>query len=148
MKIILVEGKTTWVGRIIDWVTNSKYSHAGIVIGKTFYDASESRGSVGSDHTVKDYQGRGMKVYDLGKTDPRTIAWIKSQVGRDYDYVGIIGWIFNYQRNSNVYCFEWVLEALCMDRYGSPEYGWGSVGANDITHFLEAYHKDAKIKEL
>jgi len=111
--VIVFEADTSFISKSISKVLKSPYSHAAILINGVLFDASEKRGSVGKDHTLsRTYRGRTIVVYQVQDSSKFMEGWAQGQVGRSYDYLGVLGWFLRLGSIKKVYCFEWVLEYL------------------------------------
>lgn len=107
MNRVLLFKPSTFSGRVICWVTNSDFSHAAVEVDGVLYDSSESRGTFGvssidpsvREHIAYEFTG------DLS-------SWVHSMKGKEYDWRGVIGWIFSRNDRKKFYCFETAWSAL------------------------------------
>lgn len=106
-------GSKSLVSRIIQWRTNSAFSHVSVEVGGYYYQAyfqSEFYRTIDPDDDITE-------TVDL-EVDDDTYATIekmlRSRLGIPYDYSSVIGWLLNRHRQSNKkwYCSEMALEVL------------------------------------
>jgi hypothetical protein len=124
VKVILVKG-TSLISRAIKKVTNSEYSHCGLVFGNMTIEADY--GGV---------QSRDLRTYPWpydvytvsGMTEQKSALvyyWAEKQIGKPYDYGKVIGLcfelLFHYSRirslldSKNAFCCsEFICDALAV----------------------------------
>jgi len=114
VKIILFKGRGLF-SKLIQWRTNSKYSHAAILLPN-------------SDTIIESWQGAGVrkkKMTDWEDTetfnvdyDPfythSIINFLEAQIGKDYDYLGALGIALNknIHNKDKFFCFKLVFSAF------------------------------------
>jgi len=89
--ILNVQGKG-WIGEVIRWFTKSKYSHTACYIGDGKIVESDFGGVMIS--SVKKYDGKFDVFRHRFATETQladAVLWMKGQVGKGYDYLGLIG---------------------------------------------------------
>lgn len=122
-RIVLVAGNS-WnpMSAAIMWATGSEYSHAMIHHRGNLWDASESRGSFDQADALK-YQGRKLLVIEFNDYRNELGKFIKSQIGKDYDWSGVLGWLSCRLikklcgRDDAFYCFEAAFEAMTISKH-------------------------------
>ena len=121
----------SWLIRI---VTGSHYTHAAILLDNgDIYDASESRGSVAHNGTISE-KNREVIIFKINDTTENPLEHITPYIGREYDWKGIIGWLFRIQDKKRFYCFEFVWEILKVK--GIVSTGKKRITANDLIEVL------------
>jgi len=115
-RVILFKKDRSAISRAIAFVTECDVTHSAVMAGGQLFDASESRGSFGSDNLFQ-YKSRDVEIYDIG-IDGRTFtAWRSRYDGKKYDYLGALQWLlfflfgrfftkYRINQRSKVYCFE------------------------------------------
>ena len=114
VKIILFKGRGLF-SKLIQWRTNSKYSHAAILLpdGETI---------------IESWQGAGVrkkKITDWEDTETFNVDYdpfytqfiidfLEAQIGKDYDYLGAIGIALNknIHNKNKFFCFKLVFSAF------------------------------------
>jgi len=108
-----------WFGRAISWRLESRYCHAAIEMDDVVFSATYPHILMlpaGQEDVAQ--PPRGGAVFELQMTEAQfeaTKHWCRARVGRDYDWLSIIGWLFrieSFQLRYGMYCFEFVLAAL------------------------------------
>ena len=104
------------LGWLISVVTRSPFCHAAIEVDGVLWDASESRGYFGRSgidvskrkHVCLEFAG------DLS-------SWLDFLQGREYDWIGVLGWLFHANSRRRFYCFEaaWLALSQCGIAKGS-----------------------------
>jgi hypothetical protein len=95
-------------GKIFDklnrWWTKGEYSHVEIVVDGTAYGADAWSGRVIQRHV----SGFNPQKWDIVPvSSEKDLQWLEKQVGKKYDYLGILGFFFfAAQRTSWWYCSE------------------------------------------
>lgn len=112
MKIALIEtDHKSLISILISLVTKSSYSHSIVEIGGVWVDASESRGNFGVADP-KDYSDRECIIWEIPH-NKETERAMRTFMGKEYDYRGVIGWIFSKgDHKRKFYCYEATLELL------------------------------------
>lgn len=118
------------LGRIISFITRSKYSHAAIEIEGTLYDSSEQRGYF--SYSNIDTNKRQHIYYDI---DGDLTDWVRDMHFTPYDWVGIFGWLFAADDKKKFYCFEAVYSA--MKHLDETVEDKNQVSAKTIINFFE-----------
>jgi hypothetical protein len=141
------------IGRLISWRLGEPWSHVSILIDDAAYSAEMPWVKMLplTDKTVAmpPRQGRDI-VLNMTEWEARTMKeWCESQVGRDYDYLSVLGWILGWdwlQNKSNSYCFEFCYKALA-------HIGWLSledrdlIKGNKLIEDIESYLKKLGIND-
>lgn len=118
MDLIFVRG-TSWLDRIIERVTKSKYSHVSVYAGN---------GQVIEAQVFRPVRSLGLyyancDVYRVSLTDyqkQRMLAYLQAHIGEQYDYLEIFflfirylfGFKFPYRETRRVICSTLVRDAL------------------------------------
>ena len=98
-------------GIVCSIVTGSGYSHASIIDNKgEHYDTTLTRGHFGKAKPLSSEPEREMIIIDIPERDPQ--EFIQSTLGKKYDTLGLIFWMFKKQNPKKYYCFESVNECL------------------------------------
>ena len=97
----------TIMGRIITFVTRSRFSHAAVEYNGVLYDSSETRGDFGVSSV-----DLSMRKYKCFEVDGDLKSWYNRMYGTKYDWKGIVGWVFGFHSKSRFYCFEAAWDAM------------------------------------
>lgn len=117
MKIALFERTLHPLSLLISWVTKSKYSHAALVTSEGHvFEALETKGVVLDSGPLTNYGRRMVKVWEVKDEDRLGITWAATQIGEQYDYKGVLGYIWAENDRKRFYCFEYVLDALFISK--------------------------------
>lgn len=102
------------LGEIITLVTRCEYSHSAVEVDGVLYDASETRGEFGrSDPDI--FSGswfRPRRKYVVVEFSGDMSPWLDFMAGAQYDWKGVLGWIFRANDITKFYCFEATWAAL------------------------------------
>jgi hypothetical protein len=106
----------SFYGKVISWITGSKFSHAAFSFEGKFYHSSELTGRF-CEMEPKELE-RDFHVMTIELKDPeRMREWLKSMEGKPYDWKGVLGWIFKIQDKRKYHCFETVYMAILHSGY-------------------------------
>lgn len=97
----------TLIGWLISLVTRSPFCHAAIEVDGVLYDSSENRATFGVS-TIDPSKRRHISLTfggDLG-------GWLRYMQGKEYDWAGVLGWLFRADSKRRFYCFEAAWMAL------------------------------------
>jgi len=94
------------IGLIICIITGSKYSHSAVLINGELWDSSESRGYFGKNTNL------GNREYISFEFKGNLTLWLLKMKEVEYDWLGVVGWLFKANDKSKFYCFEASLSAL------------------------------------
>lgn len=116
------------VGRLICWRLGEPWSHVAIIIDDAAYSAQIPWVAMlpltDKDVAIPPRSGKDV-VLNMTEWEARKIKeWCESQVGRDYDFLSVIGWALGWkwlQSRSNSYCFEFCYKALVQIGWLSPD---------------------------
>jgi len=133
IQIYLIE-PNSFIGYLITFITGSKYSHAAIAINGILYDSSEKRG----DFNVSDVHLNKRK-YVCYELKGNLSEWLAMNIGREYDWVGVIGWLFKANDKTKFYCFEAIYSALMY--LNIVKETKKSLSGDDLKDILEKYGK-------
>ena len=107
------------VGKIITWWLNEPFSHMAIIIGDVAYSAQVPFVAMlpASHKSVAMPPRTGVDVVIEASEEERLRIkeWCESHIGRSYDILSILGWMFGLhwlQSRKNNYCFEYGRKAL------------------------------------
>lgn len=106
--------RSLW-GNLICFVTKSKFSHVTVEFDGIMYDASENRGNFyisSVDNSTRKY----IKLVIFGDIHD----WIIKNLHKEYDWVGVFGWIFGLNDRRKFYCFEAIYDMLVYLGYTKP----------------------------
>ena len=118
---LIVSTSAAWISARIRDLTNSPVSHVAIYIGDGQVIESVDEGVVVrslTDALQDDYYAAAFRADAL--TDPQRstlVRWLRSQVGKQYDYVAIIS-LLQYQQPEKWFCSELVFAAF--EHVGAP----------------------------
>lgn len=115
-KIALFTGTRSLTGAAIRLATDCEFVHAAVQVNGRWYHASEQIGGFAELDQVR-YANRHCAVYELPRGD--LWRWRNYMQGREYDWPGVLAWIFKYSGNpEKFYCFE--AAKLAMSFCGIP----------------------------
>lgn len=101
-------------GKIIRFVTRSTVNHVSIEIGEYVYEAKMKGGVIRTDRPLFDKTSiTSTAIFQVGNIE-ETIKFLEEQIGKDYDWFGIISfiWIFVPEHIGKWYCSELGMVAL------------------------------------
>ena len=109
--VVLFEGSwRSLTGVLIMCVTRSRYSHAAVNLNGRMVDASESRGNVGETTALDLAPSRRVRAFEVDLRDPVHRNFIKQHMGAEYDWAGVLGWLFRANSRRRFYCFEFAYQ--------------------------------------
>ena len=127
--ILLYKG-TSWLSHLIEWRTQSPYSHVSVVVDPASHLAIESH--AGSQSGVRPLDLRNIRVeaVDIFRVKPEfefdskaVISFLVEHLGRPYDYAGVL-WLGvlkllnlkaesnRFQKDRDYFCSELCYEAF------------------------------------
>lgn len=131
------KGLSTFLIRV---VTRSKWSHVALQIKNEVYEVTFERGV--SRTTLFEFRKRYpvsdvvavniFNTYSIRK-------WLNSQIGKDYDYGGLIGFLDahrDWEEPSKWFCSELIAEALVREGIIHPKVRSSRVTPNDLYELL------------
>ena len=91
--VLNYKDNTGWLGKVIKFITRSKYAHSACYIGNNFMIESNwggvriipIQGKVGRDYDV--FRHSEASAYKLRNA----IIFMEDQIGAQYDYLGVLG---------------------------------------------------------
>jgi uncharacterized protein YycO len=99
--------------------TNEPWSHAVVIFGNDVYSSTfpKTVKTTMTDTNVACPSRKGEDfTLDLTQTQyAAMLSWCERQVGKDYDYLSILGWMLGVkelQTRHRTYCFEFCWDAL------------------------------------
>lgn len=116
IQLAFYKGKGDFFDKLIRWWTKSPYSHVALVDNGICYEADANTGKVIRWKWLTRYIPEN---WDLIEVDSKNAAtFMATQVGKGYDYLGILGFILPWkpQVKSKWYCSELVAAALGMSK--------------------------------
>ena len=115
---ILLTAGNKWYQKVIRWRTNSQWNHAAIIVDDDGGIIEATFPKV-RRRTIIDYINDGSQIlllrsvtpFDARKLD-EALIWLSEQVGHQYDWRGILSFVFNKQcgNRSYYFCSELVYE--------------------------------------
>ena len=98
------KGKERFFGKLIRWYTKSLYSHVEIVVNGRAYGADAWSGVVRC-RPVSTFNPTHWDVVSV--TPTLSSSWLDQQIGKPYDYLGILGFFANGVHDKKAwYCSE------------------------------------------
>lgn len=123
VNILFAEGHKIF-SKLIMRVTWSRFSHVGIVdeTGEYVYEAEAFMGVVKTPMKsfIERYNGKVVRETFRCESPEKAYAFINAQLGKSYDYMGILGFIFktSWQSKDSWFCSELISKA--MEEGGTP----------------------------
>ena len=115
--VVLFEGSwRSLTGVLIMVVTRSRYSHAAVNLNGRMVDASESRGNVGETTALDLAPRRRVRAFEVDLRDPVHRNFITQHLGAEYDWAGVLGWLFRANSRRRFYCFEFAYKFAGLGR--------------------------------
>ena len=117
MKLLSYRGRGRKLDRLIKWWTNGSYSHSEIQFSDGICFSSSSRDGGVRFKRIDINPDRWSSVDIPIKDEAALITWCKTQVGRKYDWRGILGFGImpfrdNLQNRKKWYCSEICAEVI------------------------------------
>lgn len=113
----------TWIGRLIQWITFSKWCHVAIQVGGVIYEA-DMRGGVRTVSTDTFHDAWDQTVpLELDVPDTGALVrFLRLQLGKDYDWMALVAlpWREDWQDPEHWFCSELVAAALV--KGGLPDF--------------------------
>ena len=116
-----------WFNNLTRFLTQGKYTHVSIMLDDTVYEAVELRGVIKHDYgsfykTISRRRGRTyVTIRVSNKKFKQFKAFLEEQVGKKYDYYGILNFVFSriQPRYGYWYCSE-LAQSLFYILYEEP----------------------------
>lgn len=152
--LLFVPKKENLLDKIVKFITNQNYRHAGICFPDEFGDlileASGWKGKVLAERRVSDLKDVIVETYPV-ELDYFCFSKAKRLLGTKYDYKGFFLWALNREAKKKLYCFEFILEILKGDSQIGPFaklVNDGSISGRDIKNLVtEILKSEPIIKE-
>lgn len=119
MRFILVQG-TSLVSKLIQWQTRSHWSHAALLFSDdTVMEAREFIGvrKLSFEAWLTENSNTPYEVFTVVTTEEQEVimrAWAEKQVGKPYDYVGVLRFVtrknYEQQPDDAWWCSEYVFQ--------------------------------------
>ena len=98
-------------GKLVVWRTSDPFSHSIIVIGDTYWSSQVLRVTSGQFSTSTYYGRKGIRqrIIVSDEVASKMTAWMNSQIGRLYDLLSLVGWLFwdrDIQWSHHCYCHK------------------------------------------
>lgn len=102
--------------KLIRWWTGSPYSHVAIIVAGQCFEADAWQGKVVSRPWANNYNPDNWDMVDI-EHDTSPASWLADQVGKRYDYLGILGFLipWRFDVESWWYCSELAAAWLNLD---------------------------------
>jgi uncharacterized protein YycO len=106
----------TFIGFLIRLFSFGRFNHVSIRLGNYVYEATTTRGVIRTLYTKWD--GRTMvfskKIELTTEEYQRAFIWLNKQLGKKYDFIGILSFIFFFlpPHKGYFYCSEYAICAL------------------------------------
>lgn len=131
--------QSTILARLIRWFTWSRWSHVSVPIrdGLTI----ESREFKGVIRTSNRYDNSDLLTLEVEKEEAdQFYHLLDSQVGKSYDYLGVLGFIFrsSWARDNRWFCSELVAWALVESGIINLSKNHSRITPGDLYHYLTA----------
>jgi len=126
--IIQLSAKNNIVSRLTRWVTRGEFAHVDLILPASpliLVGAHVFGGIQKQVFNQKDFTK--IKRYEVEVPD-RVIDWVNKQIGKKYDIMAIVGFIFKLPalENTSSICSEFVIDALEQSRCFKQEIAFPS----------------------
>jgi hypothetical protein len=125
IKVVLFKG-STFAACVVRYVTRSKYAHAAIVVGGTYYEARPFYGVRKIENWEEKLKDEEYEVFHLKTTEPYArcvTCFLKRQLGKGYDWFGLLGFVGGATRADRKSRGKWFcseLVAVVCERLEQP----------------------------
>lgn len=109
----------SFIGRIITWRLKEPFSHVAILIDDTAYSAQIPYVAMlpvtHKSVAMPPRKGKDVVLEVTQEECQKIKNWCESHIGRSYDLISILGWIFGMpclQSKTHTYCFEYCRKAV------------------------------------
>lgn len=134
--------KWSLTGWIICLITQCPYSHAAVYAdGLGWFHSSEKLGRFDVLNRAE-FAEREVMVFEF---EGDLSAWLRRMKHTQYDWTGVLGWLFKADDKKRFYCFETVLSAL--EACGAASYN-GRVSGCTVQSFAKLGVRVGVFKEL
>lgn len=149
--LLFVPKKENLLDKIVKFITNQNYRHAGICFpdefGDLIFEASGWKGKVLAERRVSDLKDVIIETYPV-ELDYFCFGKSKQLLGTRYDYKGFLLFMVNKEAKKKLYCFEYILEILKGDSQIGPYaklVNDGSISGRDIKNLVTGILKSEPI---
>lgn len=113
VKVAFYKGRDTFLDRLVQWWTNSTYSHCEIVIGDMAYSSSPRDGGVRAKKIAFTPEHWDFVVVPDANVG-QVLQWFEQHAGAKYDWLGLLGFVIPHRFNwpDRWFCSEACAEAL------------------------------------
>jgi hypothetical protein len=113
VKFHFYEGKSL-ISKLIKWRTYSKFSHIAIELNKRVYESWTGNGANGVviSNSPLTYHTKGTKITTIEIEMKNILIWemfLELQIGKKYDYLGILGFVLDKDLHNSL---EWFCSEL------------------------------------
>lgn len=113
VKVAFYKGREAFLDKLVQWWTNSPYSHCEIVVDEISYSSSPRDGGVRPRGII--FNPEHWDFLTLTQADAQSIvAWFQAHRGAKYDWLGLLGFVLPHPINSpdRWFCSEACAAAL------------------------------------
>ena len=134
--------KWSLTGWLICLITRCSYSHAAVYVdGLGWFHSSETVGYFDVLNRAE-FAEREALVFEFSGD---LSGWLKLMKRTEYDWKGVLGWLFKADDKDRFYCFETAMNALS---YGGIAHYNGQVSGCTVASFASSGVRSGKFKEL
>lgn len=112
---LIFSADTSMASRVVRIATFSWCSHVSIICpDNTVIESIPSAGVVKTPYKTRINQSSRFEIYQVDADEQKTIAYAESQLGKPYDWAGILGWGLrrDWQEDDAWFCNELVAKSL------------------------------------
>ena len=115
VQVAFYKSKTRLFNRLIAWWTRGPYSHCELIVGGCAFSSSIMDGGVRAKRI--DFNPAHWDIVDVPWVNAvDAVAWFEANIGKDYDVLGLLGFIIRRVEGARnrFFCSEAVAESLGM----------------------------------